>query len=110
MSTSRSQLIADGAAWFGNVSTSVAIIFVNKVLMNTSGYGFRYGAGLLGPLNLGGSVAVTHHHSVSRCLSGASRLVRSSPLPLPLVGSPLLGAGSYIADQARGSTVQMQQL
>ena len=41
---SKSQLAADGAAWLGNVSTSVAIIFVNKVLMNVSGYGFRYGA------------------------------------------------------------------
>ena len=36
---------ADLLAWAGNVSTSVAIIFINKVLMNTSsGYGFRYGA------------------------------------------------------------------
>ena len=42
--SSKSQLLADSFAWFGNVSTSVAIIFVNKVLMNVSGYGFRYGA------------------------------------------------------------------
>ena len=40
----KSQLAADSLAWLGNVSTSVAIIFVNKVLMNVSGFGFRYGA------------------------------------------------------------------
>ena len=33
----------DIAAWFGNVSSSVLIIFVNKVLMSRTGYGFRYG-------------------------------------------------------------------
>lgn len=38
------QLAGDVAAWAGNVSTSVAIVFVNKVLMNASGYGFKYGA------------------------------------------------------------------
>ena len=44
MMNAKSQLMADSLAWFGNVSTSVAIIFVNKVLMNVSGFGFRYGA------------------------------------------------------------------
>lgn len=39
----RAKLAADGFAWFGNVSTSVCIIFVNKVLMSSTGYGFRYG-------------------------------------------------------------------
>ena len=38
------QLAGDVAAWAGNVSTSVAIVFVNKILMNASGYGFKYGA------------------------------------------------------------------
>jgi solute carrier family 35 protein E3 len=38
----KSRLLADGFAWFGNVSTSVAIIFVNKILMSSTGYGFRY--------------------------------------------------------------------
>lgn len=33
----------DTAAWAGNVSSSVLIIFVNKVLMSNTGYGFRYG-------------------------------------------------------------------
>ena len=33
----------DLLAWAGNVSSSVLIIFVNKVLMNTTGYGFQYG-------------------------------------------------------------------
>lgn len=37
-------LAGDMAAWAGNVSTSVAIVFVNKILMNASGYGFKYGA------------------------------------------------------------------
>lgn len=30
----RTKLLADAAAWAGNVSTSVAIVFVNKLLMN----------------------------------------------------------------------------
>ena len=80
----KSQLIADGAAWFGNVSTSVAIIFVNKVLMNTTGYGFRYGAGLLGPLGSGGSVAVTCRHSTQRGFASESvDLPPVDPLPYP---------------------------
>ena len=36
--------IADAAAWTSNVSSAVLIIFVNKVLMSTTGYGFRFGA------------------------------------------------------------------
>lgn len=36
------KLAMDTAAWFGNVSTSVLIIFINKVLMSRTGYGFRY--------------------------------------------------------------------
>ena len=32
------------AVWAGNVSTSVAIVFINKLLMNADGYGFKYGA------------------------------------------------------------------
>lgn len=39
----RAKLIADFTAWAGNVSSSVGIIFINKVLMSTTGYGFRYG-------------------------------------------------------------------
>ena len=38
------KLVLDGVAWLGNVSTSVAIIFINKVLMAKTGYGFVYGA------------------------------------------------------------------
>mmetsp|Transcript_17326 Transcript_17326/g.51879 ORF Transcript_17326/g.51879 Transcript_17326/m.51879 type:complete len:373 (-) Transcript_17326:506-1624(-) len=38
----RGKLIADFTAWAGNVSSSVGIIFINKVLMSTTGYGFRY--------------------------------------------------------------------
>ncbi len=38
------QLVGDISAWAGNVSTSVAIVFVNKILMNATGYGFKYGA------------------------------------------------------------------
>lgn len=36
----------DVSAWAGNVSTSVLIIFINKVLMSKTGYGFRYGQSL----------------------------------------------------------------
>jgi hypothetical protein len=34
-------------AWFFNVSTSVVIVFVNKVLMGRNGYMFNFGAMLL---------------------------------------------------------------
>ena len=40
------KLLLDGVAWLGNVSSSVFIIFVNKILMSTTGYGFRYGEAL----------------------------------------------------------------
>ena len=32
----------DVAAWFSNVSTSVLIVFVNKLLMKSTGYGFHF--------------------------------------------------------------------
>ena len=41
-----SKLVADLGAWAGNVSSSVFIVFVNKVVMKpfeAGGYGFRYG-------------------------------------------------------------------
>lgn len=39
------QAAADSAAWFMNVLTSVAIVFVNKVLMDPkAGYKFAFGA------------------------------------------------------------------
>ena len=35
---------ADVAAWFGNVSSSVLLIYSNKILMSSAiGYGFRFG-------------------------------------------------------------------
>lgn len=40
------KLVMDVLAWGSNVSTSVMIIFVNKILMNATGYGFRYGKNL----------------------------------------------------------------
>ncbi len=43
MGLSDQKLVLDMLAWAGNVSSSVLIIFVNKILMNTTGYGFRYG-------------------------------------------------------------------
>ena len=43
MGLSEQKLVLDLVAWAGNVSSSVLIIFVNKVLMNTTGYGFQYG-------------------------------------------------------------------
>ena len=33
----------DLVSWAGNVSTSVFIVFVNKLLMKSTGYGFHYG-------------------------------------------------------------------
>lgn len=39
------QNLADLTAWFGNVSTSVLIVFVNKLVMKVGGgYGFHFGA------------------------------------------------------------------
>ncbi len=43
MGLSEQKLVMDMVAWAGNVSSSVMIIFVNKVLMNATGYGFKYG-------------------------------------------------------------------
>ena len=37
------KLVLDGAAWASNVLSSVFIIFINKVLMSKTGYGFQYG-------------------------------------------------------------------
>ncbi|KAK9863495.1 hypothetical protein WJX84_012193 [Apatococcus fuscideae] len=55
------KLVVDGVAWLGNVSTSVAIIFINKVLMARSGYGFVYATTLcaLHYLACSGSIWVT---------------------------------------------------
>lgn len=36
----RSKMLADIGAWAGNVSTSVFIVFVNKLLMKSFGYHF----------------------------------------------------------------------
>ena len=38
------KLAMSAFAWSFNVSTSVAIVFVNKVLMGSGGYGFQFGA------------------------------------------------------------------
>lgn len=43
MTAADRKLVLDVGAWFGNVSTSVLIIFINKFLMNKTGYGFHYG-------------------------------------------------------------------
>ena len=40
----RAKLAADAAAWAANVMSSVLIIFVNKALMGSAGYGFAFGA------------------------------------------------------------------
>ena len=50
MGFAEQRLVMDLLAWAGNVSSSVLIIFVNKVLMNTTGYGFQYGEPLAVPL------------------------------------------------------------
>lgn len=37
------RLLADASGWAGNVFTSVAIVFVNKVVMSSfGGYGFHF--------------------------------------------------------------------
>lgn len=38
------QVAISAFAWLFNVSTSVAIVFINKVLMGRSGYFFNFGA------------------------------------------------------------------
>ena len=43
MGLTEQKIVMDMLAWAGNVSSSVLIIFVNKVLMNRTGYGFKYG-------------------------------------------------------------------
>jgi hypothetical protein len=40
----QAQTVADAGAWFFNVATSVLIVFVNKVLMDSkTGYKFTFG-------------------------------------------------------------------
>lgn len=40
----RQKLVGDLTGWVGNVSTSVLIVFVNKILMKPgTGYGFQFG-------------------------------------------------------------------
>ena len=51
----------DVAAWAANVSTSVLIVFVNKVLMDSKGYGFHYG----GSICCAGKLNATLLHSKS---------------------------------------------
>ena len=62
----------DLLAWAGNVSSSVLIIFVNKVLMNTTGYGFQYGEPLSVPLYISrcriSGVGIIAFLSVVACL------------------------------------------
>lgn len=41
-SSEESQLFMNIFAWFSNVSTSVLIVFVNKLLMKATGYGFHF--------------------------------------------------------------------
>ena len=43
MGESDKRLVADGATWLFNVSSSVAIVFVNKILMGKAGYMFNFG-------------------------------------------------------------------
>jgi hypothetical protein len=38
------KLAQDAFAWMFNVSTSVVIVFVNKILMGKAGYMFNFGA------------------------------------------------------------------
>lgn len=53
------QKLVDLTGWVGNVSTSVLIVFVNKLLMRTiGGYGFHYGERL--------KRVIPRHHPVSR--------------------------------------------
>ncbi len=79
MGTQDKKLVMDTAAWFGNVSTSVLIIFINKVLMSRTGYGFRYGqscaAAVLQTIHVPGPVS-TNSPAYSCCIpsSGANVL------------------------------------
>jgi hypothetical protein len=41
-----SKMIADGGVWAFNSSSAVGIIFINKILMSSSGYGFQFGGAL----------------------------------------------------------------
>ena len=51
----------DGFAWFMNVSTSVLIVFTNKLLMDPKkGYGFQYGERV-------------HHGTPLCCITGTTR-------------------------------------
>ena len=77
----RAKLVADGAAWASNVLSSVLIIFVNKALMGSAGYGFAYGAGARGCRRWRGGRGGEH--------AGASApAFFSSCFPSPPAGGP----------------------
>jgi hypothetical protein len=47
MTVADRNLVYSVAAWTFNVSTSVSIVFVNKVLMGRQGYAFNFGVSLV---------------------------------------------------------------
>lgn len=69
-------LIYDGCAWLGNVSTSVLIVFVNKVLMDPQkGYSFTFGAS---PVN---TATYMNKKASNMCSESPGTELPPSPLP-----------------------------
>eukprot|EP00884_Botryococcus_braunii_P023127 jgi/Botrbrau1/9499/Bobra.0252s0114.1 len=75
MASRDSQVVLDLGAWAGNVSTSVLIVFVNKILMSSRGYGFCFATTLCALHYLACSVSTY----VASIASGGQRKV-SLPL------------------------------
>lgn len=68
------KMIADGAVWAFNSSSAVGIIFINKILMSNSGYGFRFAV----------SLCACHYLLCSCCFWVTSRMGYGKKAEFPL--------------------------
>ena len=90
----------DIGAWFANVTTSVMIIFVNKLLMGKSGYGFNFAVTLSGLHYLAAALLMEGQvcaviHDCSRCNMTSLRAALVSAVsqrPCHSAPPPLLAA------------------
>lgn len=100
------KLALDTSAWASNVFSSVLIIFINKVLMSKTGYGFQYGLPptvthvcacvRLGVPDMQPCAATTlcalHYLACTLSMTVTSRLNRKGDAPAKKVSIPSRGA------------------
>lgn len=79
----RDKFLTDVGAWAGNVSTSVLIVFVNKVLLKN--YAYHYATTLVRAMGLTASQQSSGQRHVGRELLPQG--CAAAPLPLPLLAA-----------------------